>query len=52
MLNQAYYNGIPIVIDDCSHRDEYNHLLDMEYIMMQVDHKRMSVLLLECKQRG
>lgn len=44
VLNQAYHNGIGIVIDDVSDRDKYRRLYEMNYIMLSVDH----LLLSEC----
>lgn len=42
VLNQAYFNGIKIVIDDYSNLEKYNKLKEMNYLMFSKDHKLLS----------
>ena len=42
VLNQAYFNKIPIIIDDITRPDEYEKLMQMEYIMLNVKHELLS----------
>lgn len=44
-LNQAYYNGVGVVIDDISNREHYEGLAAREYIMLSKSHKLLSELL-------
>ena len=45
VLNQAFFNGIDIVIDDVARPEEYKLLLSKEYIMTKVDHKCLSQIM-------
>lgn len=45
VLNQAYNNGIGIVIDDVSDRDKFGRLSERKYIMLNKPHELLSVLL-------
>ena len=42
VLNQAYHNGIDIVLDDVSDINKYKKLEKLEYVMMSVEHKLLS----------
>lgn len=42
VLNQAYYNGINIVIDDVTKPNEYEKLKKLEYIMTYKEHSLLS----------
>ena len=44
VLLQAYCNGIETVIDDLINPDRYKKLEELQYIMVHVDHKRLSDL--------
>lgn len=45
VLNQAYHNGIPIVIDDISSVETYKKLVELKYIMFNVEHKLLSQII-------
>ena len=45
VLNQAYNNGIGIVIDDISDKVKYEKLEERQYIMLNKPHKVLSALL-------
>gem|GEM_PF-720643 len=45
ILYQAWYLGIPIIIDDCTMPDLYRKLLDLHYIMTEKPHGLLSNLL-------
>ena len=45
VLNQAFNNGINIIIDDISNPEEFNHLKDIEYIMLSKQHKLLSEII-------
>lgn len=45
VLNQAYNNGIGIVIDDISDKVKYEKLEERQYIMLNKPHKLLSALL-------
>ncbi|WP_026491151.1 hypothetical protein [Butyrivibrio sp. XPD2002] len=45
VLNQAYNNGIGVVIDDISDRVKYEKLEERQYIMLNKPHKLLSALL-------
>ena len=45
VLNQAYNNGIGIVIDDVSDREKYRRLEERQYIMLSKPHKLLSKLM-------
>jgi hypothetical protein len=45
VLNQAYNNGIGIVIDDISDKEKYEKLEERQYIMINKPHKLLSSLL-------
>lgn len=47
VLNQAYSNGIEIVIDDVSDKNKYNSLFQRKYIMLNKPHKLLSTILRE-----
>ena len=42
VLNQAYHNGIGIVIDDITDKEKYEKLKKMNYVMLAVKHKLLS----------
>lgn len=42
VLNQAYYNNIPIVIDDCSNIKKYQKLIEVGYIGLAKEHLLLS----------
>lgn len=42
VLNQAYFNGIKIVIDDYSNPEKYEKLKQMNYLMMSKEHEILS----------
>lgn len=42
VLNQAYHNNVQVVIDDMSNPDKYNKLSELQYIMLNVEHKLLS----------
>lgn len=42
VLNQAYHNNVQVVIDDMSNPDMYNKLSELQYIMLNVEHKLLS----------
>lgn len=45
VLNQAYYNGIGVVIDDVSDPQKYSRLAGAHYIMLCKRHRHLSELL-------
>lgn len=45
VLNQAYYNDIPIIIDDITKPKEYEYLKSMKYIMMTKPHRLLSEII-------
>lgn len=45
VLNQAYNNGIGIVLDDISDKDRFNLLNELLYVMLNKPHKLLSQLL-------
>lgn len=45
VLNQAYNNGIPVVIDDITRPHEFLKLKETEYIMLKLEHLLLSELL-------
>lgn len=42
VLNQAYFNGVKIIIDDYSNIEKYNKLKKMNYLMLNKEHKLLS----------
>ena len=42
VLLQAYYNGIPVVIDDITNPERFAKLEELGYIMLNVEHKLLS----------
>ena len=47
VLNQAYHNGVKIVIDDVSKPEAYKKLEELGYVMLKVEHKLLSQVLEE-----
>lgn len=45
VLNQAYHNGVGIVIDDVSDRTKFSKLKELHYIMLNKDHQLWSAVL-------
>ena len=45
VLNQAYNNGIGIVLDDISDREKFKRLGERQYIMLNKPHELLSELL-------
>ena len=45
VLQQAYYNGINVVIDDISAPEIYSKMADWDYIMMSKEHKLLSKII-------
>ncbi len=45
VLNQAYYNDIPIIIDDITKPKEYECLKNMKYVMMIKPHQTLSEII-------
>ena len=45
VLNQAFYNGVGVVIDDVSNYVKYKKLRDIQYIMLSKKHDTLSGLL-------
>ena len=45
VLNQAYNNGIGVVIDDLSDKEKFNLLSERQYIMLNKPHKLLSQLM-------
>lgn len=45
VLNQAYHNGVSIVIDDISNPNSYKKLKELGYVMLNVKHKLFSEIL-------
>lgn len=45
VLNQAYFNGVKIVIDDYSNQEKYIKLKKMNYLMFNKEHKVLSQFL-------
>ena len=43
-LNQAYHNGIGVVIDDLSHHKKYQKLSELQYCMLAKEHLLLSEL--------
>lgn len=44
VLNQAYHSDIPVVIDDVSQPKTYKKLQEVDYIMLNIPHKKLSQL--------
>ena len=42
VLLQAYINGVNIVIDDISNKDDYLKLVELKYVMLNAEHKLLS----------
>ena len=42
VLNQAYHNGINVIIDDVVDVQKYDTLMDLEYIMLNKEHSLLS----------
>lgn len=42
VLNQAFCNSIPVVIDDVSNRAKFNKLKELEYILLNKEHRLLS----------
>lgn len=42
VLQQAYYNGVSVVLDDISAPEVFSQLKDWDYIMMSKEHKLLS----------
>ena len=42
VLLQAYINGVNIVIDDISNKDDYLKLVNLKYVMLNAEHKLLS----------
>ena len=47
VLNQAHHSNIPIIIDDITRAKIYKKLEEVDYIMLNVEHKKLSELLVE-----
>lgn len=45
VLNQAYHNGVPIVIDDITNPEHYGKLKTLKYIMFNKEHGLLSSVL-------
>ena len=45
VLLQAYFSGINIVLDDINYAIEYNKLKDLEYILINKQHSRLSQII-------
>ena len=45
VLNQAFYNGVGVVIDDVSNPAKYERLKEVQYIMLSKEHEVLSHLL-------
>lgn len=45
VLNQAYHNGINIIIDDVTNIKHYNKLRSLEYIFIEMSHNKLSEIL-------
>lgn len=45
VLNQAFRNGIDVVIDDVSNKDGFEKLKSLKYIMINKKHRRLSEIL-------
>ena len=41
-LNQAYHNGVKIVIDDCSNFEKFQKLSERKYFMVNAEHRLLS----------
>ena len=42
VLNQAYHNGVSIVIDDLTNPEKYNKLFELQYVFLHKKHKLLS----------
>lgn len=49
VLNQAYFNGVKVVIDDYSNPEKYEKLKRMNYLMMSKEHTLLSDIKIEDK---
>ncbi len=49
VLNQAYHSGVKVVIDDITNRQRYTKLKELGYVMLSVEHKKLSDILEESK---
>ena len=45
VLNQAYHNGVDIVIDDISNRKYYERLVELRYSLLAAKHRLLSEIL-------
>ena len=45
VLNQAYFNGVQIVIDDYTNKTKYEKLKELQYFIMEKEHKLLSELM-------
>lgn len=45
VLNQAYHNGVSIIIDDISQPEQFKRLKELNYIMFEKEHKLLSEVL-------
>lgn len=42
VLNQAYHNGVEIIIDDITNPEKYHKLMELQYICLNKEHKLLS----------
>ena len=49
VLLQAYYNGIPVVVDDVTNPEQYEKLRELEYSMVDKPHQTLSALTKEVR---
>lgn len=47
VLNQAYYNGTIVVIDDITNPESFKKLVELKYVMLEAEHKLLSEILEE-----
>lgn len=47
VLFQAYLNGVNIIVDDITNVDKYNELSNLGYIIVKLNHERLSSLMLK-----
>ena len=45
VLNQAYHSGVTVIVDDISNKDSYEKLKELEYIMINTEHKKLSQIM-------
>jgi hypothetical protein len=49
VLNQAYHNGIKVVIDDITNPESFRKLVELKYVMLETEHKLLSEILEESR---